>query len=163
MEQEYGASWMNPRTRNDTVFYSGKWSSKSNRMIPYTIGLETRIDTLFTTKNRLIRIDAITFSPKEVPDATLVVDYQLNGKSLSYNQFILEKYVRPNQWTPVSVAFYVPANFPDQGTVKVYFYNPSPLYNFYIDDLNIDFISLKEEADYRKIEGVLLPEAIKDF
>ena len=161
LEKEMGTVWMNEATRNDTVFHQGRWSSKIDFKIPYSIGLDTKTDSLFSTPNRLIRIQAWVFSPKETTEATLVTDYQNKGKSLSYNQFILDYFVPANKWTSVEVAFYVPRNMPDSGSVKIYFYNPAPIYKLYVDDLKIDFISLKNEPDYMKIEGALLPEEIK--
>jgi hypothetical protein len=161
METDRGTTWMNPGTRNDTVFHQGHWSSKSDHKNPYSMGLEKTLSGLFTTGNRLVLIKAWVLSPGEETEATLVVDYQSEGKSLSYNQFILDKYVPADQWTQVEVACYVPRALPENGTAKVYFFNPSPIYKLYIDDLDIDFISLKEEPDYQKLEGVLQPENIK--
>lgn len=162
MEQNQGPAWMNDRTRNDTLFHQGKWSSKADRVIPYSVGLETSLDTLFTTKNRIIKVEAFLLTPKEVTEATLVIDYQSSGKSVSYNQFILGKFVRTGAWTKIAVAFYVPVNLPAGSSAKIYFFNPSALYKLYVDDLRIDFISLKDDPAYRKIEGVLLPVAIAD-
>jgi hypothetical protein len=34
------------------------------------------------------------------------------------------------------------------------------LYKLYVDDLQVDFLSLKDEPDSRKVEGILLPEKI---
>jgi hypothetical protein len=161
METDKGTEWMNPGTRNDTIFHLGNWSSKADKKIPYSVGLETALSKQYHTGNRLILIKAWVLAPKEPTEATLVVDYQSNTKSLSYNQFILEKYIPVDVWTPIEVAWYVPREMPADGTVKVYFYNPSPLYKLYIDDLSVEFISLKEEPDYQKIEGILLPEKIQ--
>jgi len=160
MENDQGNGWMNPGTRNESISHSGRWSSKADQKIPYSVGLETKINAMFTSVNRVIKIRAWVLAPASVSRSTLVVDYQLNGVSISYNQFILEKFVTVDKWTPVEVAFYVPRNMPPDGTVKVYFYNPSPVLKLFIDDLFIDFISLKDEPDYLKIEGVLLPEKI---
>lgn len=160
MESDKGIHWMNPLTRNDTVSHEGKWSSKTNLRIPYSVGLEVKMDTLFTTSNRVVRIQAWVFSKKIKPESSLVVDFQKDGKSLSYNAFLLEKYAPADEWTEVETAFYLPDNMPDQGMVKIYFYNPSKHYNFYVDDLRIDFISLKDEPEYHKVEGVLLPNKV---
>ncbi|MFZ4521864.1 MAG: hypothetical protein ACOYNC_09170 [Bacteroidales bacterium] len=156
-----GEGWMNAGTRNDTVFHQGHWSSKTFRKAPYSIGLEDSLHSLFKTANRLILIKAWVLAPKETTEATLVVDYQAYGKSLSYNQFILDKYVPADQWTYIEVAFYVPENLDPKGVSKIYFFNPSPLYQFYVDEFQVEFISLKDEPDYRKIEGVLMAEGIK--
>ena len=159
MEKDIG--WMNTVTRNDTVFYKGKWSSKADKRIPYSIGLEKRLDTLFTTANRMIRIEAWLLAPDEITEATLVVDFQSDGKSLSYNQFILEKFAQADQWTKIEVAYYVPRALPVNAFAKIYFFNPSKFYPLYIDDMKIDFISLKDEPDYLKIEGIRLPEKLR--
>jgi hypothetical protein len=161
MEKDYGLPWMNPLTRNDTVAFDGKWSSKADRKIPYSIGAEIGSDTMFTSSNRLIKISAMVYSPREVPEATLVVDYQKDGKSLSYNQFILDKFVSKDEWTKIEAAFYLPVNLPERSIIKIYFYNPSSLYKLYVDNMVIELISLKNGAEYAKIEGVLLPEQIK--
>jgi len=161
MEADKGIDWMNPRTLTDSVSYQGRWSSKTDKKIPYSVGLEKKIESLFVTANRIVLVKALVFSPKETTEATLVVDYQLDGRSLSYNQFILEKFVPVDKWTPLEVAWYVPRDFPANGTLKVYFYNPSPLYKLFVDNLNIDLLSMKDDPDYQKIEGVIWPEAMK--
>jgi hypothetical protein len=161
MESDKGTEWMNPITRTDSVFHQGHWSSKADRKVPYSIGLESTLGKFFTSPNRIVLIKAWVLAPKEVTEATLVVDYQSNGKSLSYNQFILDKYVPVDKWTLIEVAYYIPMDMPENGVVKIYFYNPSPLYKLYVDDMTIDFISLKDEPDFHKIEGVFMPEKIK--
>ncbi len=158
MEGSKGLMWLNPGTRNDKVFHNGQWSSEVNQKIPYSVGLETQLDSLFTTNNRVICIRSWVFSPREVSGITLVVDFQLDRKSLSYNQFMLDKFISVDKWTPVEVAFYVPRNLPRKSMVKVYFFNPSLLYEYYIDDLAIDFLSLKNNPGYRRIDGVNVPE-----
>ncbi|MDP1623996.1 MAG: hypothetical protein Q8M08_16855 [Bacteroidales bacterium] len=160
METDRGIPWMNAGTRNDTIFRQGRWSSKIGIINPYSVGLEDTLNTYFSTTNRVVLAKAWVLSPKETTEATLVVDYQSDGRSLSYNQFLLDKFVPADKWTRIEAAFYVPGDMPSTGMVKVYFYNPSPLYKLYIDDLAIDFISLKNEPDYRKLEGVFLPEKV---
>ncbi len=161
MEKDAGPNWMNPGTRTDSVSFQGTWSSRADRRIPYSIGLETAIDSLFRTPNRLIRVEAYVFAPREKTEATLVVDYQVAGRSVSYNQVILEPYVKPDRWTRIEAAVYVPRELPAGGKVKVYFFNPSAIYTLYTDNLTIDFLSLKDEPDFRKIEGTKLPEKMK--
>jgi hypothetical protein len=160
MESDKGITWMNPITRNDTLPHQGKWSSRTNLKIPYSVGLEVKLDTLFTTMNRVVRVRAWVFSKKITPESSLVVDFQKEGKSVSYNAFLLEKFAPADEWTEVESAFYVPDDIPDKGSVKIYFYNPSKHYNFYVDDLRVDFISLKNDPEYHKVEGVLLPNKV---
>jgi hypothetical protein len=160
METDEGIAWMNPGTRNDTMAHQGRWSSKVDKRNPYSVGLEATLAALFNTGIRVVYVKAWVLAPREMTEATLVVDYQSGGKSLSYNQFILDQYVPVDKWTPVEAAFYVPADLPADGAVKVYFFNPSPIYKLYVDDLQVDLLSLKDEPDSRKVEGILLPVKI---
>ena len=157
MEKDKGGIWMNPRTRTDKVFHQGHWSSRTDNFIPYSVGPETRFDSLFTTKNRVIRINSWVYAPIEIAGITLVVDFQLKGKSVSHNQVTLDRYIRSKSWTETGVAFYLPRTLPKNCTVKVYFYNPSACYQFYLDDLVINFLSLKDDPSCRKIDGVVAP------
>jgi hypothetical protein len=158
MESDQG--WMNGSSRSEEEAHQGQWSSRTDTILPYSLGAEKQILDLFTTRNRIVQVEAWVLSPKTTTEATLVADFQIDGKSVSYNPFYLEKFVRPDHWTRVQSAFYLPTDFPNTGTVKIYFFNPSKNVPFYVDDLKIEFISMKDKADYRKIEGVVLPEHV---
>jgi hypothetical protein len=158
MEKDYGPTWLNPATRNISESRQGKWSSLADQTIPYSAGLVVCPDSLFITGNRLILVEAYFLAHERTSEATLVVSFELDGKSMSYNALNLDKFTRKDCWTKLEAAFYVPRNFPQNGLVKIYFYNPSPVKKLFIDDLKVDFISLKDDPDYRKIEGILLPE-----
>lgn len=153
--------WKNIQTgripRYDSVAHSGKWSSRINHKEPYGIGTEARLDTVFTTGNRMVKITGWVLSPKGKTESTLVVDFQSDRKSISYNPFYLRPFVVPGIWTYFESAFYVPRDLPDGSTCKIYFYNPMYYFPLYTDDVEIIFLSLKDEAEYRRIEGVLLP------
>lgn len=161
LENEYGSFWINQKSRFDSIAFSGRWSSQINRFLPYSIGAEVKTDTLFSTAYRIIRISAQVFAPRQRSEATLVVDYQAGGRSLSYNQFILEEYVPPDRWTPIEAAFYLPAGLPADSRVKIYFFIPSTIHPFFVDYLRVDFLSMKEHPDNRKREGVRMAEPIK--
>jgi len=160
MEEEHGPSWLNPSTRNNSESHQGTWSSLADQTIPYSLGLQVCPDSLFATGNRLILVESYFLTHEKTTEGILVVDFEKDGKSLSYNALNLDRFSRKGKWTKLEAAFYVPRNMPENGSVRIYFYNPSPVYKLFIDDLTIDFISLKDNPDYRKIEGVLLPEKI---
>ncbi|MCX6281710.1 MAG: hypothetical protein NTU51_07095 [Bacteroidetes bacterium] len=149
--------WMNNKSRTNLVSYSGSWSSKADTVLPYSTGMEVKADSLFTTANRLIRVTAMVLSPRERTDATLVTDFSSAGKGISYNPFYLQTFVQADKWVRVQVAFYVPGGLPKDAVAKVYFYNPAKYLPIFIDDMKVDYISLKDEAEYKKIEGVVLP------
>jgi len=156
LEKDIG--WMNSPTRNNSLSHNGSWSSKIDQKYPYGIGLESGLDSLFVSRNRIVLISAWIYTPKERTEASLVVDFQTGNVSKSYNPLYLEDFAIIDKWTYFEGAFYVPKNLPENSTVKIYYYNSSPFIPFYIDDLKIDFISLKEESEFMKIEGVLLPD-----
>jgi len=156
METDQG--WMNTRTRFEGIAHKGNRSSRTDTIIPYSIGVEKRLDSLFVTSNRIICVEAWILTPQERTEATLVIDFQIDGKSISYNPVYLERFAQTNRWTRIQAAVYVPSNFPANGTGKIYFYNPSKTNPFYVDDMKIDYYSLKDIPDYRKIEGIKLPE-----
>jgi len=150
-------AWMNNKSRTNLISYSGSWSSKVDTTLPYSTGMEVKSDTMFTTRNRLIRVTAMVFSPKERPEATIVADFSTAGKGFSYNPYYLKTFVKPNEWVKVQVAFYVPPDLPAEGIAKIYFFNPDKYLPLFIDDMKVEYLSMKEDADYRKIEGVVLP------
>jgi hypothetical protein len=158
MESDRGAEWMNPRTRTDSLAHGGRWSSKVNRIIPYSVGLESDVEKGFSTPNRIVHVKAWVFDRSDDPKASLVADFQHNGQSVSYNQFLLKEFAKKDKWTTIEAAFYVPRYLPENATVKVYFYNPSRQHDLFIDDLEIKFLSMKDDPAYQKVEGVLLPE-----
>jgi hypothetical protein len=155
LEKDYG--WLNTPTRSGELHHTGNWSSKIDRSYPYGIGMDVMADTLIMTGNGIVRISGWLFTPGEKTETSLVVDFQSGGVSKSYNPFYLEDFAVPDKWTYFEAAFYVPENLPEKSSVKVYFFNPSQQRAFYIDDLRVDFISLKDEPDFKKIEGVILP------
>ena len=149
--------WMNSNIRDNKISRSGGWSSKIDQKHPYGIGLEVGVESMFTTRNRVISVKGWIYTPKERTESSLIVDFQVGYASKSYNPFLLEEIATIDKWTYIEEAIYVPGDLPAGSTVKIYFYNPSAFIPLYIDDLKIDFISLREEPDYMKIEGVILP------
>lgn len=159
LEKDIG--WMNSPTRNNFVSHDGSWSSKIDKNYPYGIGLDAGIDSMFSTGNRIVLISGWIYSPIDRTESSLVVDFQAGNVSKSYNPLYLEDYAIIDKWTYFEGAFYVPGDLPEKSSARIYFFNPSTITPLYIDDLKIDFISLKDEPDYMKIEGVILPVQTK--
>ncbi|MEI6455749.1 MAG: hypothetical protein WCO93_05630 [bacterium] len=155
LEKDMG--WMNAATRTGELFHCGSWSSRTDKNYPYGIGLDVMADSLFVTGNRIVQVSGWVYTPGERTESSLVVDFQAGSVSKSYNPFYMEDFAVPNKWTYFESAFYVPENLPERSSIKIYFFNPSSKRAFYIDDLKIDFISFKDEPDFKKIEGVILP------
>lgn len=156
-DMEKSLGWINEGTITGSMAYSLKRSSSITPSHPYSAGLSIELDSLFNTRNKVIRISAMVLSLGSNSGASLVADFGTQDKSLYYKAFYLEPFAMPNKWTKVETAFYVPSDLPEHGNVKIYFYLPSGSVPLFIDDMNIDFLSVKDEQIYRKLEGVLIP------
>jgi hypothetical protein len=156
-DMEQAGGWMNPGTITDSAAFSGKRSSRVDASNPYSCGISEPVGPLFGSRNGIIEVTMEVLTKGGKTPSSLVIDFQQKGKSFNYNPFYLEMYARPGTWTRVEAAFYIPREMPDSSEVKIYVYNPSPEFPLFIDDMKIDFLTLKDDPGYRKIEGILLP------
>jgi hypothetical protein len=154
MEKEMG--WINERSIFEADVVSGKRASRIDSLHPYSVGFSGKLSTLVTGKNAAVRISAYILSKGGKSAASLVVDLQSEGKSICYTPAYLREFAVISKWTRVEFAFYLPPVVPPDAEVKIYFYNPSKI-PLSIDDLKIDFLSLKDEQEYKKIEGIKAP------
>jgi hypothetical protein len=99
----------------------------------------------------------MVWSPDSVSRSTLVLEIRSGEEKLSYNSFYLQPYVQADQWTKVEAAFYVPRDIPENSIAKIYFFNNTGSVPLFIDDLTIEFISLKDEIQYTRMDGIQLP------
>jgi hypothetical protein len=102
-------------------------------------------------------VTAMVWSPGMKSGSTLVVEIRSGDQKLSYNSFYLAPFVQADQWTPVEAAFYVPRDIPENSIAKIYFFNNAGSVPLFIDDIKIDFLSLKDEQQYTFMEGIKLP------
>ncbi len=155
-DMEKKKRWMNEHTLTGNHAYSGASSSLINDALPYGIGLE--IDPLpqFETMNRIVKVTAMVWSASGSATSSLVLTLTDPREFSCYKAFYLESFIRKNRWTPIECAFSLPDHIPENTVMKIYFYHPPKTPSLYIDDLTIDFISLKDRPEYKKIEGVLV-------
>ncbi len=156
-DMEKSLGWMNEGTITDSMAYSLNRSSSITPSHPFSAGLSIELDSLFHTRNKVICISAMVLSLKSNSGASLVADFGTQDQSLYYKAFYLEPFAMPNKWTKVETAFYVPRDLPEHANVKIYFFLPQGSVPLFIDDITINFLSLKDEQIYRKLDGVLIP------
>ncbi len=154
--QGWGNGW-----RNEDTFKPFPGSSENHVSCiedehPYSIGIELDPFPLFETHNRIVRVSAKVWSAGRRTESSLVWHLTGPGDFSSYRAFYLEPYVRKNCWTSVQCAFYLPSGMPEQQRMKLYFFHPSKSASLYIDDLQVDFISLQNLQEFQRIEGILL-------
>jgi hypothetical protein len=156
-DMEKSQGWMNEWTITNLMAHSLRKSSLITRSHPYSAGLSTDLDSLFTSGNKIIRISAMVLSLGSTSGASLVADFSSGGKSKYYKGFYIEPFARPGKWTKIETAFYVPHDLLEKANVKIYFYLPQKSVPLFIDDMTIDFLSIKDEQIYSRLEGVLIP------
>jgi hypothetical protein len=156
-DMEKPDGWENPWTIRSPFGSSGKHCSLITHKHPYSVGRYETLAPLFTSPNRIIKVVAMVWSPGRRSGSTLVVEIRSGEQKLSYNTFYLAPFVQADQWTPVEAAFYVPRDIPENSIAKIYFFNNAGSAPLFIDDMKIDFLSLKDEQQYTFMEGIKLP------
>jgi hypothetical protein len=156
-DMEKPEGWENPWTIRGPFGFSGKHCSLITHKHPYSVGRYETLAPLFTTPNRIIRVSAMVWSADSTSGSTLVVETRSGEEKLSYNSFYLATYVQADQWTRLEAAFYVLRDIPENSVAKIYFFNNTRSVPLFIDDMTIDFLSLKDEVQYTRMEGIQLP------
>ncbi len=156
-DMEKPEGWENHYSLRSPFGFSGKRSSMIAHKHPYSIGRYETLAPLFTTSNRIIQVTAMVWSSGMKSGSTLVVEVNSGDQKLSYNSFYLAPYVQADQWTRVEAAFYVSRNIPENSIAKIYFFSNTGSAPLFIDDLTIDFLSLKDDIQYTRMEGIQLP------
>ncbi|TRZ73699.1 MAG: hypothetical protein D4R97_04825 [Bacteroidetes bacterium] len=156
-DMEKPEGWENLYSLRGPFGFSGKHCSMITHKHPYSVGRYETLAPLFTSPNRIIQVSAMVWSPDSTSGSTLVMEIRSGEEKLTYNSFYLAPYVQADQWTRVEAAFYVPRDIPENSVAKIYFFNNTGSAPLFIDDLTIDFISLKDEIQYTRMEGIKLP------
>jgi hypothetical protein len=159
-DMEKPEGWENLYTLRGPFGFSGKHCSLITHKHPYSVGRYETLAPLFTSPNRIIQVTAMVWSPGIKSGSTLVMEVNSGNQKLSYNALYLASYVQADQWTPVEAAFYVPRDIPENSIAKIYFFNNTGSAPLFIDDLTIEYISLKDEIQYTRMEGIQ-PAAIR--
>jgi len=123
----------------------------------YSVEFRDHFTPYFSTANRIIRVSADVLSDQKNSGGVLVVEFQSGYITYSYNPFYLASYNKKDKWTKVEFAIYAPDQITENDYVKVFFFNPLKSETLYIDNLKVDFISIKEGTI--PIDGIGLPES----
>ncbi|GEM_PF-2425117 len=154
--QGWGNGWRNEDTFKPFPDSSENHVSCIEDEHPYGIGIELDPFPLFKTHTRIVKVSARVWSTDRRTESSLV--WHLTGPDdfSCYKAFYLESYVRKNRWTPVQCAFYLPSGMPEQLRMKLYFFHPMKSAPLYIDNFQVDFMSLEDLPEFKRIEGILL-------
>ncbi|MCD4734961.1 MAG: hypothetical protein K8R53_02865, partial [Bacteroidales bacterium] len=141
IDQEFEKS--GNRAFGNKITYKGSMSYLCNSQHPFSI---TFTDSLHVQKDKekYMIITTHIYPLTELGESRLITDYSLQGNSFKYEPYFLNQMFNQNQWNKLINISRLPKK---EGffKVKVYFWNPSIYESFYIDDINIDYITLKEK------------------
>ncbi len=141
-EKDY--EWSNLYSINRDKAFSGKSSVRINFEQQYSAGLQKVVDPLFVTTKRKIKVGAYINANTRRPSSQVVISYDSYGESYGYKAFKVEEYSKRNKWVYVEFLFNVPDLRTEGDIVKIYFWNPGKNETLFIDDIKVEFLSLKE-------------------
>ncbi len=111
----------------------------------------------FTTDTGIIKVSADILSNKKRSNTTAVIEFRTGNILYSYNTFYPGAYNKKDEWTHIEFAVYIPEPVTNEDFVKVFFFKGADDEIFYVDNIKIDFISMKEGAEL--LDGFKKPES----
>ncbi|MBP6976698.1 MAG: hypothetical protein PHD61_07110 [Bacteroidales bacterium] len=145
MEEDIG--WIHPEGHTQQVAHSGNFSSASGGADSISAGIDKLVAPLLQGSRAVIITDAWVYSMAGNPGLMMIVDFICDGTSYYYQAFELDPYLRRGAWKQVQFRTAVPRLQSDLDHVKVYFMNHSPHVTACIDDVCIEFLSLRSGPD----------------
>lgn len=139
-EKDYG--WLNYKSVTDEHSYEGCCSSKTGKHGIYSIGLYERIDTLFQTDYRRVRVSSWIYSDRKDSQGVLVIQLDSADQMVYYKPFFMREYSKPNRWSYMETAIAVEDTMRHATHLRVYFHNPDTTENFFVDNLKVEIVSL---------------------
>lgn len=139
-EKDY--NWLNFESVTDERAYEGRYSSKTGLSGIYSIGLYAEIDTCFKTDYNRIRVSSRIFSDKKFSSGVLVIQLDKENEAVFYQPFFMKEFSKKNRWSYVEVGVPVPDTLKDADHLRVYFHNEDKEEEFFIDNLQIELLSL---------------------
>ncbi len=121
----------------------------------YSVEFREKFVNKFSGTNHVIKVSADILTSVKKSGAILVIEFQANTFTYSYNSYYLDKYIIKDQWTPIEYAIHVPKNLTSEDFVKAIFYNPNENEKLWVDNLKVEFITMKPDSSL--IEGVAFP------
>lgn len=145
-EQDF--DWLNYASVTDTLAYEGCCSSRTGKANEYSIGIWEPVDDFANQPFSWVKVSAWVYSNQKYSDARLVIDFESDGKSVSYNPVFINEFNRKNQWVYLEFARRFPENPGKENRLRVYFFNANTRELFLVDNLKIEVLALKEQYEY---------------
>lgn len=142
-EKELG--WPNEHTLTNEFFSGGSNSCKINKKQPYSAAFEHNIDTLISPGRTYIKVNASILTEKPLTETRLIFEIFNNGNSYGYFPYYIQEKVISGKWSTIEYFHAVKEIQSQSDIIKIYFWNPSESEIVFIDDLNIEFITIMDE------------------
>lgn len=133
--------WNNFQTLTDEQSHSGNMSSKTTREQEFGTIFSLPLDTFDSLQNMHLRTSVwcLMQDTDTYNYAKLVVSIDAGGKSIQWNDVLLNKYVtEPFLWKKVFLEYLFPAEIKNGAVVKIFIWNKGT-YAVYADDFEITF------------------------
>ncbi len=144
-DMESARGWGNYKTVTNTKAHLGKKSSRVDNESPYSISFEKDIKEFNNLNQLYIVVHAYVFSESIPANPRLIISFSADGKMKEYKAFFFRDKIEPGHWSPVEYILPAPRPLSKYEKVKVYIWNPTQDEEIFIDDMKIEFISIKNE------------------
>jgi hypothetical protein len=141
-DMEAGTGWANPHTLTHELALFGKRSCRIDRQHPFSISLQVPVAGYIDSQGR-IRVSGYVYSTVKKPVTALVVDFRNKTGSYRYVPYYMNGRSRFLDWEFIDCVVDLPKGVKPDDQVWIYFWNSSSEEVFYIDQLQIDFITTK--------------------
>ncbi len=142
MEKDIG--WGNYISVSKEKAHSGKFSSKVSNKSPYSVSFEKDLQGFYDYGNLYTAVHVYVYSGILPTNPRLIVSFLSDGKMKEYKAFFFRDKIVPGKWTLIEYLVPVPQPVKDFDKMKVYIWNPTQNETIFVDDMKIDFYSLKD-------------------
>ena len=140
-DMEGNEKWNDMESIEKGNAHSGEYSSVIGDKFQKSVSLYHNISSFGKDSTVQIRVNAWVNMEQWASDAFLVISFESEGKSLSWNVFRSSQLVHENnKWTKISVRVTKPENLPADAKAVVYFVNNDKNNLIYIDDFEVQFL-----------------------
>jgi hypothetical protein len=143
-DMESDSAGTNPNTLTADLAMTGRRSSRTDAAHPYSAGYRGPLPTGMDLSRLQIQVSTYVHTNADTSGAVLVADFHDHNKSFFYAPFALGPSLRKDRWIYVESLVRMPPVLHVGDEVLIYVWNPSANEVVHVDDLRIDFLSVKE-------------------
>ncbi len=147
-------NWLNMKNIDSIGAYSQYLFAVSTPLQPYGLGIENNFPDNIKGKNTIVIISGFVKIPDSILSGIYVFTLEKDGKTVYWQGVDLSKVVKDHRhWFRFNDSILVPSNITRSGKIKAYLWNNKKRGNIYIDDLQFDFVALKNPSFLPKLKN----------